>query len=211
MLKTRMSGEVQEERGLFYQFFLHYYKGDLLQLTVGDWQNLVQLLKKQPNIKQNSYFNKAIQMLEEIDEEKLTTFPFDYNRLFVGPNRLLASPYESSYENIEGSLMQTETLNVRNFYYHEGLQVAEEGRFPDDHIQFELEFMVHLLGFRNEEEKRDIEELFLQKHLLKWCPKHCERIAQNSQNEITLAMGLLLQGFLQFEKWLLEGGDNDEC
>ena len=89
---------------------------------------------------------QALSMLENVDEHVIRTFEYDYNRLFVGPNQLLASPFESSYRNYEGNIMQQETLKVRNFYHYVGLQVADEGQFPDDHIQFELEFILHLLS-----------------------------------------------------------------
>ncbi|WP_053362677.1 molecular chaperone TorD family protein [Bacillus sp. FJAT-27251] len=199
----------REGRMLFYQLFLHYYRGDLNQLNVGQWKELVQLLKAEPACSQNPAIQEALGKLEKMDENPLTTLLYDYNRLFIGPSILLASPYESSYENAEGSVMQGETMKVRNFYYHEGLQVAEEGTIPDDHIQFEIEFMIHLLGCKPNEEKEKVETLFLQNHLLKWGPKHCEKVEQHSQNEITLAMGLLLKGFLETERMFIKGGDYD--
>ena len=137
----------------------------------------------------------------------IQTFEYDYNRLFVGPNKLLASPYESSYRNFEGTVLQQETLKVRNFYHYVGLQVADEGQMPDDHIQFELEFILHVLSDPTIQENDQIYKMFLEKHLLQWGFEHCERIEQHSKNTITYAIGVLFKEILQLEKMMIKGGD----
>ncbi|MEH7179882.1 TorD/DmsD family molecular chaperone [Neobacillus vireti] len=194
-----------EERLLFYQMFCHYYRGDLLQLTREQWKQLVQIIKEQQNTSLIDEVAQSLKMLEELKENTIQTLEHDYNRLFVGPNKLLASPFESSYRNYEGNVLQQETLNVRNFYRYVGLQVANEGQVPDDHIQFELEIMLHVLS-QPTTENLQIYKMFLDKHLLQWGFKHCERILQNSQNPITYAMAVILKEFLQMEK-RMEGGN----
>ena len=195
----------QEARVLYYQLFCHYYRGDFNQLTLEDWLKVVQLLRE------DTYFideaAQALTMLEEINETTIQTFEYDYNRLFVGPNKLLASPYESSYRNFEGTVLQQETLKVRNFYHYVGLQVADEGQMPDDHIQFELEFILHVLSDPTIQENDQIYKMFLEKHLLQWGFKHCERIEQHSKNTITYAIGVLFKEILQLEKMMIKGGD----
>ncbi|MDR7236937.1 TorD/DmsD family molecular chaperone [Neobacillus drentensis] len=194
----------QGDRLLLYQLFWHYYRGDLMKLTTIDWANLAELLRTMTVLCESEFGNQAITILDEVSEETLHSFVFDYNRLFVGPNRLLASPYESTYSNFEGTIMQQETIKVRNFYHYEGLQVAEEGQYPDDHIQYELEFICYLL---NQNEKGPDLKLFLENHFFKWVDKHCERIEEHSQNQLTLAFAYLLKEFLQFEKIIIEGGE----
>jgi putative dimethyl sulfoxide reductase chaperone len=194
----------QEDRLLLYQLFWHYYHGDLIKVTAIDWANLGELLRTITVLSESELGNQAISIFDEVSEESLQTFGFDYNRLFVGPNRLLASPYESTYSNVEGNIMQQETIKVRNFYHYEGLQVAEEGQFPDDHIQYELEFICYLL---NQNEKESDLNLFLENHFFKWVNKHCERVEEHSQNRLTLAFAYLLKEFLQLEKIIIEGGE----
>lgn len=198
----------QDDRVEIYQLCWHYYRGDLMKLTLGEWQTVAAFLSSQPAIRQNEWGTKALTLLDDINEQTLETFEYDYNRLFVGPNKLLASPYESSYLNIEGKVMQAVTLNVRNFYHHEGLQVDLEGQLPDDHLLFELEFILHLMRFA---EKREVLRLFLKNHPLKWYEAHCARIEENSQNTITLAFAYLLRGYLQQEKTLIEEEEADLC
>lgn len=196
-----------EERLLCYQLLWRYYRGELLKLTKIEWKMVAELLKNAPAILEHKCSTKAIELFKNIDEQAIKTFEYDYNRLFIGPNRLLASPYESSYRNYEETVMQAETLKVRNFYYHEGLQVADEGQVPDDHIQFELEFISHLLTVSKDiPEKTEVLELFLDKHLLTWGEKHYVRIVEHSRNPITLAMGYVLKAILDYEKMTIKGG-----
>ena len=152
---------------------------------------------------------QALKMLEEVNEIMIQTFEYDYNRLFVGPNKLLASPFESSYRNYEGNVLQQETLKVRNFYHYVGLQVANEGQIPDDHIQFELEFILHVLSDSTIQDHRQLYKMFLENHLMQWVFEHCEKIVENSQHPITYAMGFLLREFLQLERKMMEGGNED--
>jgi putative dimethyl sulfoxide reductase chaperone len=191
----------KEERMFMYQLLCHYYREELVNLSFTEWKRLVEMIITKSCLQQNEWGRKVISQFQNVTEQDLETFEYDYNRLFVGPNKLLASPYESTYLEAEGSVMQGETMKVRNFYYYEGLQVADEGTVPDDHIQFELEFMLFLADM---EEKQEVLKLFLEKHLLNWCPKHCDMIVEHSQNSITLAFGYLLKGFLQLEKRLIE-------
>jgi putative dimethyl sulfoxide reductase chaperone len=199
----------QEERLLYYQLFYHYYRGDLLQLTTEQWKQVVRIIKEQQNTSLIDKVAQSLQMLEEVNETTIQTFEYDYNRLFVGPNKLLASPFESSYRNFEGNVLQQETLNVRNFYHYVGLQVANEGQIPDDHIRFELEFILHVLSDSTIQGHSQIYKMFLEKHLMKWVFEHCDRIVKNSQNPITYAMAVLLQEFLQLESKMMEGGYED--
>ncbi|RDU38206.1 hypothetical protein DRW41_01150 [Neobacillus piezotolerans] len=192
-----------EERLLYYQLFCHYYQGDMLHFGSAEWKQLGNILREYKLARINGEAGKAIQCLEEADADAIQMFEYDYNRLFVGPTKLLASPYESSYRNFEGTVLQQETLMVRNFYYHAGLQVAEEGQMPDDHIQFELELILHLLNERDDQ----LYKLFLEKHLLQWAFEHCAGIIKNSSNPLTRTMGILLKEFLRSEKKMIEGED----
>ncbi|SDM60610.1 molecular chaperone [Bacillus sp. OK048] len=199
----------QEERLFYYQLFCHYYRGDLLQLPPEKWGQVVRIIKEYQNTSLIDEVAKSLRVLEEVKENTIQTFEHDYNRLFVGPNKLLASPFESSYRNYEGNVLQQETLNVRNFYHFVGVKVANEGQIPDDHIQFELEFILHVLSDQTIQENRQIYKMFLEKHLMQWIFKHCKKIIENSQNPITHAMAVLLKEFLQLERIMMEGGNED--
>ena len=68
----------------------------------------------------------------------------DYTRLFIGPDKVLAPPWESVFVQ-EGRLVFTETtLNVRYWYRRFGFELENLHTEPDDHIGLELIFMSNL-------------------------------------------------------------------
>ena len=106
----------QEARVLYYQLFCHYYRGDLQSTYLrGLAERSYKLLKEGQLISFIDEAAQALTMLEEINETTIQTFEYDYNRLFVGPNKLLASPYESSYRNFEGNGFATGNLESPQF------------------------------------------------------------------------------------------------
>lgn len=201
-----MENVALEERIFGYQLLWHYYRGDLGNRSFEDWQGITEILQEQTGLLDNENIKKALRTLQSLKKDDLEDFQYDYNRLFVGPGKMLASPFESSYRNFEKAIMQQETMLVRNFYHFAGVQLVNEGQFPDDHMQFEIEFILHLLG-SEEKEHYSTYQLFLEKHLLQWNAQHCEDIFKHSTNSITLAFAYLLKGLLQLEKSLIEGGE----
>jgi len=70
----------------------------------------------------------------------------DYTRLFIGPDKVLAPPWESVFVK-EGRMIFTETtLQVRNWYRKFGLVSEKLYQEPDDHISLEFMFLTHLAG-----------------------------------------------------------------
>ena len=104
----------------------------------------------------------------------------DYNRLFVGPDKLLAPPYESVQRSPDQLLFEEETVRVRAFYARFGLVAPRLEREPDDHIGLELAFMATLstraLDSFEWGDADALSELvsaqreFLEAHLLAWGP-----------------------------------------
>lgn len=106
----------------------------------------------------------------------------EYARLFVGPGRPVAHPYESVHR--EGRVMGDCTLAVRRSYATEGL--APEGHSLPDHVAVELEFMTHLTrreaeAWEQGDEERALaclrqQEAFLSGHLGLWLPRFCQQV-----------------------------------
>jgi TorA maturation chaperone TorD len=84
-------------------------------------------------------------------EDGLESAKIDHARLFVGPFKLLAPPYGSVYLEEAGALMGDTTVDAREHYRREGLDLAI--REVPDHVAVELEFM-HLLICRQLEASR---------------------------------------------------------
>lgn len=106
----------------------------------------------------------------------------EFTRLFLGPGRPVAHPFESVYR--EGRSMGDCTLDVRRYLADEGL--APQGKMLPDHVAAELAFMAHLAAQEAKAwEDGDVErarsylalqDRFLRDHLLTWMPQFCHRV-----------------------------------
>ena len=131
----------------------------------------------------------------------------EYMQLFVGPDRLVAPPWESVYRGEDAMLFQQSTLEVREIYGRYGMQAESYRRVPDDSLALELAFMTELAqramnAFQNGESEELIRNLrgsqeFLQKHLLRWIPKFLERMAGAPSELLYPKLSLILDSFLK--------------
>lgn len=118
-------------------------------------------------------------------KERPEDIEYDYNRLFVGPGKLLAPPYASAYLNGGGPLMQSDTIAARNFYLEAGIEVKEKNAVPDDALHLELEFSCYLLheAARENDAKRQLGRYrkFYLEHLGRWIGLHLKEAAARAQ------------------------------
>jgi TorA maturation chaperone TorD/formate hydrogenlyase subunit 6/NADH:ubiquinone oxidoreductase subunit I len=137
----------------------------------------------------------------------------EYARLFMGPGRPVAHPYESVYR--EGRVMGDCALAVRQSYAVEGL--APEGHSLPDHVAIELEFMAHLARREAEARERGDEEevqaclrrqeAFLSEHLGRWLPRFCQRVLANEAHPFYASLAQrtwehVAQDIAQVRAWL---------
>lgn len=80
----------------------------------------------------------------------LEALAVEHARLFVGPFRLVASPYGSIYLDDAKTVMGDSTVRVAAFYHTCGLTLAEDFHELPDHFAVELEFM-SFLAFKQRE------------------------------------------------------------
>jgi TorA maturation chaperone TorD len=123
---------------------------------------------------------------------ELESLKIDYTRLFIGPFKLLAPPYGSVYLE-DNRMMGDSTIDVRNCYENEGLDIVIKD--APDHIAMELEFMYYLAVKQIEAVKdANLEILqscqqkqysFLRTHLSRWLPAFAENVQKNAQTEFT--------------------------
>lgn len=78
--------------------------------------------------------------------EGAATVADDHFRLFRGPGRVAAPPWESVYRSTERLLFEESTFEVRAAYARFDLRAPNPNREPDDHIALELEFCATLLS-----------------------------------------------------------------
>ena len=140
--------------------------------------------------------------------EDATAVKRDYNRLFVGPDKLLAPPYESVHRSREGLVFEAETMQVRAFYARFGLAAPRLDREPDDHIGLEFELMATLClraldALEDDDDDRAAQLTaaqaeFLREHLLAWAPDLMQMIQDHADTEFYRGVGALGAGLLEF-------------
>lgn len=118
---------------------------------------------------------------ERWEPSMVRALEWDFNRLFVGPGKMLAPPWESVHRSKTGLTFQEAALQVREIYGRFGLQVPAIHREPDDHLALELAFFAHLSELAADAAARGGETArlddchqaqrdFLHDHLLEWAP-----------------------------------------
>lgn len=141
------------------------------------------------------------------EPEKLA---LEHTRMFIGPYRLPAPPYESVYRTDERLVMQQPTIEVRKAYREAGLEVKGIHTNPDDHISAELEFMEYLCdktasSLKNQDaheamKHTELQQKFLEEHLNKWIPAFSDDIIKNTEQDFYRGAALLLRGFISLER-----------
>lgn len=192
-----MSNLDTQECYLLYLLLQRFYAGQMIHLEFDAWQELIRSIQADVQSMDNEKMQQGFQKLLACTNEQFDALEYDFNRLFVGPGKLLAAPYESTYLNPDRVLMQRETLAVRRFYERAGLELIEKNHEPDDHIALELEFICYL--FENvlenaDQMASDMLEEFLQTHLLLWVGDFCKDIQSNSEHPVCLGMAEILEG-----------------
>jgi TorA maturation chaperone TorD len=139
---------------------------------------------------------------------------WDYTRMFVGPGKVPASPFESIYRDAEQLYFSQETLQVREAYRKYNLLPRHVGREPDDHVGLELEFMHRLCAMAGEKAKAadqaalleilNDQVAFLDEHLMKWVPHWTSDVVKSAHTEFYRGMAELLDAFLKLDREMAE-------
>lgn len=140
---------------------------------------------------------------------------WDFTRLFIGPEKLPAPPWESVYVSRDKLLFQHCTNEVKRTYEENGFFLDEEDIEAADHIGFELDFLYHLSAltislFEQHNADRKLLEImnlqhnFLQQHLLAFSAQFSENVQLNAETPFYRYFGLILQLFLTADKRQLE-------
>ncbi|QAR32590.1 hypothetical protein EP073_03965 [Geovibrio thiophilus] len=142
----------------------------------------------------------------------------NYNVLFIGPGPLLAAPWESVYTETDKTLFGKSTLDVREMYRKNGLQINKLHKEPDDHISYECAYINFLSlkaveAFESEEKEKccDLIEdmrLFYGLHMKKWVVEFADRVIENSATDFYKGAGWLLKGMIKETSALLNNMEN---
>jgi len=157
----------------------------------------------------NRDITKGLELLRKGADCEPEKLELEHTRLFIGPYRLPAPPYESVYRTDDRLVMQQPTIEVRKAYREAGLEVKGIHTNPDDNISAELEFMEYLCDktasfLKNHDAHEamkyiELQRKFLEVHLNKWVPAFSEDIIKNTNEDFYRGAALLLRGFISLE------------
>ena len=145
----------------------------------------------------------------------------DYNRLFVGPGKLLAPPYESVYlskrdffqkegKEAKAIIDPMHAASLNREYVRQGYAISDTYSDFADHIMFELDYCSYLYrkaaeAFEaNEGDRGDaclaLERVFVADHLAQWIGALTERINGNTKAGFHEGAALLARRILRLEQ-----------
>ena len=161
---------------------------------------------------ENDILSRAAAFFNELKADNaapdfLDKLKSEYTRLFIGPVKLVAPPWESVYRGKEAMLFQECTLEVRRFYKSFGMIPEGYPHVADDSLALEMAFLSKLAersvkAFADgdtAELKKDLAASsdFLEEHLLVWIPKFLEKMKDSATDFMYPQMCLILDSFLK--------------
>ena len=139
---------------------------------------------------------------ENKDDEMTSEVRWDFTQLFVGPYALPAPPWESVYRSNEHLLYQDTAFEVRKEYLKYNFIPKNYPHEADDHIGFELDFMLQL-STDESKDALDDSRRFLEEHLIKWIPDFSRDIQKHALTEFYRGAAVILKGFISEDLNLL--------
>ncbi|ASM35064.1 ubiquinol cytochrome C oxidoreductase, Rieske 2Fe-2S subunit [Campylobacter sputorum subsp. bubulus] len=165
-------------------------------------ENLEEILDISTNLSEPQINHPFISELKKAkkDSKYLNEARWEFNRLFVGPTRPKAVPYESVYFDYH-TMFGEKTMQVREFYTKAGIKIKDD-KFPDDFIGFEFEYLYFMsykaINSSNDEiikEKSD----FLHSHPLNWFDQFTKLCIDESRLEIWREFAKFVRLYLENE------------
>ncbi|SFT83689.1 chaperone TorD involved in molybdoenzyme TorA maturation [Selenomonas sp. GACV-9] len=130
---------------------------------------------------------------------------YDFNRLFIDPQQLLAPPHEAAYCGERTTAMRLECLFARQACEDAGLDLLQ-GDTPNGHLHYAFAYMSCLLEALAKEPTFDTElavalwesyQLYLRDHLLNWIFDHLRDVRRFSVSDfchnVAAAAGVFMQ------------------
>ena len=200
--------------GALYGVFANEPSAELLASLEGtELQTLVDALMGERGAKPLAALAEAAARAQGAGEASVDRLEGAYNRLFVGPAKPEAGPWESLHRGKEGTLFCQTTLDVRRCYVEQGLIPQSYPHVADDHVALEIDF-VRRLGERARDAgaagDRDAaagalaaSREFLSDHLGVWVGTWAEAVEQAPHGELYREAARLLEAYVACDLQLL--------
>ena len=135
------------------------------------------------------------------DDEMTSEVRWDFTQLFVGPYALPAPAWESVYRSDEHLLYQDTAFQVRKDYLKYNFIPKNYPHEADDHIGFELDFMLQL---STDKQALKDSRKFLREHLTQWIPEFSQDVQKHALTEFYRGAAIILKGFIAEDLILLD-------
>jgi TorA maturation chaperone TorD len=106
------------------------------------------------------------------------------------------SPTEGTFVEPEGLDRQEPMFEVRRWYTHYGVTVADWRRRPDDHLAHQLQFIAHLIDAPTPDAPKDA-AAFMDHHVLRWIDHFASRVAQRCDTQFYAGVALTTAAILK--------------
>lgn len=142
------------------------------------------------------------------DKEYETLISADYQRLFIGPDKILAPLWESVYKEKDKLIFGEVELEVRRFYESIGLSVKNSE--PADSLSLELSFMAWVSSKALEDDSKNIkgymikQREFLIEHLISWISSWTEEVEKNAETNFWRGFSILTRGYVENDLYEIE-------
>lgn len=130
----------------------------------------------------------ALLMQSGLTEPQDEPLEESYQRLFIGPNPLLAPPWGSVYLDHEKVIFGESTLELRRWQAESGVKVQLQQREPEDHIGLMLMQSSWLA-----EHEPQLLAVLLEKHLLPWSSRYLSLLVEHAQHPFYQGLAALTQ------------------
>lgn len=219
MLEEDMLKEYMEYRCSIYYWLKDLY---MSEPTVEILNDISKICKEYYNLEESpKYERNFIEFFSNVNNIKnlYQDIKVEYSRLFLGPKRPIAPPYESVYTSCRKQIFGESATEVKKQYEEMGLKIKSKANIPEDFIGYELEFMYYLSYFtitlyddNNFEKINSIikyQQNFLDKHLKNWVEQFTNDIIENTNIEYFRVLGnftkeFIIEDYKNISKLILE-------
>ena len=149
-----------------------------------------------------------------MDEERLDRVREEYTRLFIGPDKLIAAPWESVYTTKERALFQESTLDVRGWFRRFGYVAGGYPNYPDDHISLMMDFLARTSQMADEQlalgevkacaailgDQAEFERV----HMLNWLYNYAKDMQLSASNFFYPQLAVAIAEFIAYDQQVIE-------
>lgn len=157
---------------------------------------------------------KVLQSCHFTEPEYIQQIKDEYTRLFIGPDRLSAAPWESVYTTKERALFQESTLGARSWYRKYHYLPEKYPRVADDHISL----MIHFLSLTSTKAAACLEgddlnqcwniladqKKFETEHLLNWIFLYAEDIQTSKTRKFYPQLVKATADFIKYDNQIID-------